>query len=143
MLVRRLLLLLAPALLFAQSEEEKILNVLRTQQAAWNRADIEAFMQGYERSDELAFVGTEVQRGFDDVKARYYRKYGDPAKMGKLQFSDFEVRILTADTATVIGRFHLTRTAEGGGDASGIFSLVFLKTAEGWKVVHDHTSAST
>lgn len=139
--LRRFLLLCLPLMLWAQSpEQEKILDVMRAQQAAWNRGDIDAFMEGYERSDKIAFVGTEVLHGYDAVKARYHRKYGDRAKMGTLQFSDFEVRLLTDETAVVIGRFHLTRSEEGGGDASGIFTVVFLKTDQGWKVVHDHTS---
>jgi ketosteroid isomerase-like protein len=47
--------------------------------------------------------------------------------------------VLDERTAVATGRFKLTRTAAGGGDASGIYSLVFLKTAQGWKITLDHT----
>jgi ketosteroid isomerase-like protein len=60
--------------------------------------------------------------------------------MGQLTFSDLEVRPLDARFAVVTGHFHLARTASGGGDAQGIFSLIFEKTAEGWKIIVDHTS---
>ena len=136
-----LLTLFAPLLLSAQFAEERlILDVLERQQAAWNRGDIEAFMTGYERSDKILFVGSEIQRGYDAVLARYHRTYGDREKMGRLRFSDLEVRVLNDTAATAIGRYHLTRSEAGGGDASGRFSLVFLNTREGWRIVHDHTT---
>jgi ketosteroid isomerase-like protein len=50
---------------------------------------------------------------------------------------------LGANYAVVTGKFHLARTVAGGGDAQGIFSLVWEKTAEGWKIILDHTSATT
>jgi ketosteroid isomerase-like protein len=50
------------------------------------------------------------------------------------------VRPLDAGYAVVIGRFHLDSKAEAGGESSGIFTLLFHKTANGWKIVLDHTS---
>ena len=60
--------------------------------------------------------------------------------MGRLKFTIDEIRLVTPDSAVVIGAFALTRTEAGGGNASGRFSLVFVKTPKGWKIVHDHTS---
>jgi ketosteroid isomerase-like protein len=57
-----------------------------------------------------------------------------------LTFSGLEIRMLGTDYASVIGHFHLDRTKEAGGEASGIFTLLFKKTAEGWKIIQDHTS---
>ena len=105
--MRLVLLALLALPLLAQPDPDfahkrAILNVMERQQAAWNAGDIEAFMEGYERSDAIVFVGSEIQRGYDDVLARYYRTYGDREKMGELKFSDFEIRILneTAANAT-------------------------------------------
>jgi ketosteroid isomerase-like protein len=61
--------------------------------------------------------------------------------MGHLDFSDLDVRMLGLEHAVVTGRFHLTRSAAGGGDASGVFSLVFEKKASEWKIILDHTSS--
>ena len=60
--------------------------------------------------------------------------------MGKLDFSGIEVHMLSADYANVVGKFHLARTAGGGGDANGVFTLLFHKTASGWRIIQDHTS---
>ena len=48
--------------------------------------------------------------------------------------------VLAGDNAIVIGKFFLTRTKAGGGDTTGIFTLVFRKTRQGWKIILDHTS---
>jgi uncharacterized protein (TIGR02246 family) len=109
--------------------------VLDAQAAAWNRGDLDAFMTTYERSRQITFIGKELQRGYDDVLARYRRTYGDKEKMGRLRFELIEVRMLGGDHALVLGRFFLTRSA------TGKFSLVLRKTRAGWKIIHDHTSA--
>ena len=75
------------------------------------------------------------------ILARYQRGYPTKEKMGTLTFSELAVRVLTPDLALVNGRFALKRTAEGGGDTSGRFTLVFKKTKAGWKIIHDHSSS--
>jgi uncharacterized protein (TIGR02246 family) len=117
-----------------------ILQVLADQQNAWNRGDIVEFMHGYADSPDTTFIGKTVARGYAPILARYQKNYASGAAMGHLEFSDTNVRLLGADHAVVTGRFHLTRTAEGGGDASGIFSLVFEKEEAGWKIILDHTT---
>lgn len=135
------LLLLAGCGSAPVDEKSAVLAVLVTQQAAWNRGDLPAFLAGYDRSDEITFVGKEVARGFGGLEARYQRAYGSREQMGTLTFSELEYRPLGRDAALVLGRFALQRTEAGGGAASGRFTVVFRKTAEGWKIIHDHTSA--
>ena len=134
------LALLSCLAVLGASQEQEIRAVLDAQVEAWNRGDIEAFMTGYENSPETTFVGKEVRKGYDSVLARYRRDYPDRARMGETSFSDIEVRMVSDDVAIVLGRFHLARPAEHGGDASGIFTLVFAKRASGWKILLDHTS---
>ena len=114
--------------------------VLYDQQANWNRGDIEAFMRGYLDSPDTTFIGKTISHGYQPILERYKKGYASRAAMGTLEFSEITVRMLGNDHAVVTGRFHLTRTPEGGGDASGIFSLVFEREAEGWKIILDHTS---
>lgn len=109
--------------------------------AAWNHGDIRTFMDCYDDSSETTFVGKAVTHGFQQVMDRYLKNYNTPEKMGRLDYSDLQVRVLDSQTAVVTGRFKLTRTAAGGGNASGIYSLVFMNTAKGWKIVLDHTTA--
>jgi uncharacterized protein (TIGR02246 family) len=132
--------LLAPAL-HAQAPDA-IRQVLTDQQNAWNRGDIVAFMHGYADSPDTTFIGKTMEHGYAMILARYQRNYSATEAMGHLDFSDLNVRMLGADHAVVTGHFHLTRTQAGGGDAQGIYSLVFEKQATGWKIILDHTSAS-
>ena len=125
---------------FGASPEEEIRAVLDSQVEAWNRGDIDAFMTGYEDSSETTFVGKEVRKGYDSVLARYRRDYPDRDRMGETSFSDIEVRMVSEEVAIVLGRFHLARAAEHGGEASGIFTLVFAKREGEWKILLDHTS---
>jgi uncharacterized protein (TIGR02246 family) len=122
-----------------KADREAIGAVLSAQQTAWNRADVDAFLEGYWRSPELTFSGTSgVARGWDGVVARYKKSYPDRAAMGQLDFSGLEFRFLGPDAALVLGRWHLKREK---GDIGGVFSLVWQRFPEGWKIVHDHTSA--
>jgi ketosteroid isomerase-like protein len=124
----------------ADSEPEaQIRAVLSEQQAAWNRADIAAFMKGYWSSPELTFAGSGgVTRGWQPVLERYRERYRDAQAMGHLDFSELEVHLLGNDAAFVLGRWHLKREKDEPG---GVFTLVFQRFPEGWRIVHDHTSA--
>jgi len=120
-------------------DEAAIKKLLEVQQDAWNRGDVNAFLEGYWHSPELTFSGSSgVARGFDGVRARYQKNYPDRAAMGKLDFSGLEIRLLGSDAALVLGRWHLTRSQ---GDIGGVFSLVLQRfPSDGWRIIHDHTS---
>ena len=121
------------------TDREAIGAVLQAQQSAWNRADVDAFLQGYWHSPELTFSGSSgVARGWDGVLARYKKNYPDRAAMGQLDFSDLEFRFLGPDAALVLGKWHLKREKD---EVGGVFTLVWQHFPEGWKIIHDHTSA--
>jgi ketosteroid isomerase-like protein len=124
----------------ASAPEQAILHVLETQQAAWNRGDVDAFMAGYEASDSTTFVGSAITRGYTPVLESYRKRYPTKEKMGALAFSDLEITMLGADHASVLGRWKLARTADAGGNVGGIYTLLFRRTPAGWKIILDHTS---
>jgi ketosteroid isomerase-like protein len=136
---------LMAALVCAASEQPpnsaaEIQSVLTAQQDAWNRGDIDAFMNGYARSASTVFVSEdEVGRGWETVRDRYRVKYSDRAKMGTLSFSEIEVTMLSSDAAVVLGRWKLKRAKD---EPHGRFTLIFKRLPEGWRIVHDHTSAA-
>ena len=120
------------------ADRDAIRMALNAQQAAWNRGDVDAFLLGYWQSQELTFSGSSgVSRGWDGVRARYKKNYPDRAAMGQLDFSELEFRFLGKDAALVLGKWHLKREQ---GDVGGVFTLVWQRFPEGWKIIHDHTS---
>jgi ketosteroid isomerase-like protein len=130
---------------YAQSRQSNIASEIRAalkmQQDAWNRGDIDAFMQGYWRSEQTVFVsGDEVTRGWQKVLDRYKKKYSDRAKMGTLTFSNLEITPLRNDSAVVLGSWKLNRAND---QPHGRFTLIFRRFPEGWRIVHDHTSAAS
>lgn len=112
--------------------------VLDAQVAAWNRGDLAGFMQGYWHSPELTFYsGNGVTSGWQATLDRYKQRYQSPGNaMGKLDFSQLEIHP-AGDMAWVGGHWHLKMP--DGSDRGGVFTLVFRKLPEGWKIVHDHT----
>ena len=143
-LATSLLFLLGVTLASGQTKAAKdakaIEAVLDAQVAAWNRGDIEAFMDGYERSEKTVFVGGDnVTRGWQTVLDRYKRNYDTREKMGTLKFSDLEVVPLGNDSALVLMRWHLQRAKD---EPHGRSTLIMRRTKQGWKIIHDHSSAA-
>lgn len=133
------ILLIFVSMTFAQSDAEKqIRKVMDDQAAAWNRGDVETFMQGYWNSPELRFVsGDKITRGWQQTLDNYMRSYPDKAAMGNLTFSELEITVLSKDAAQVVGSWSLKREKD---NPHGKFTLLFRKFKEGWRIVHDHTS---
>jgi ketosteroid isomerase-like protein len=119
---------------------DAIKGVIETQVAAWNRGDLEGYMDGYDRSKDTEFVGGDtITRGWQTVLDRYRKNYSSREKMGVLTFSDLEINILSKDAALVLGRWHLKRAND---EPHGTFTLLFRKTKAGWRIVHDHSSSA-
>lgn len=116
--------------------------VLHRQQDAWNRHDLDAFMQGYWNSPALTFFsGGQENHGWQAAMDRYRARYTGPGhEMGQLEFSDLRVELLGPESAFVRGAWHLTMS--DGKTPHGLFTLVFRRFPDGWKIVHDHTSAA-
>ena len=125
--------------LFAQTNDEnEVRQVLATQNAAWNRGDVESFMVGYWNNDSLMFIGTSgVVYGYKNTLERYKKNYADTAAMGKLFFDLIEVKKLSAEYYHVTGKWYLKRSI---GDAGGHFTLLFRKIKGKWVIISDHSS---
>lgn len=124
----------------AKANRQAIRSVLMQQQRAWNRGDIDAFMQGYWRSVDLRFAsGGQVTRGWQQTSDRYHARYSDRAKMGTLNFNDLEIRLLAPDAAIVHGQWKLERAEDA---PSGLFTLVFRKFGDDWRIISDTTTSA-
>jgi ketosteroid isomerase-like protein len=115
-----------------------IRKVMNEQTAAWNRGDIEGFMQGYWKSENLVFVSSDnVTKGWQPTLDRYQKNYDSREKMGTLTFSGLTINVLNKQWATVLGSWSLAREKD---TPHGKFTLIFRKFKDGWRIVHDHTS---
>src|SRR3954452_24171325 len=100
--------------------------VMKAQVSAWNRGDIDGFMDGYTRSAETEFVsGNKITRGWQTVRDNYRKKYDGREKMGTLKFSEIKVTPLSSDAAIVLGRWQLVRQKD---KPRGTFTLLFRRT---------------
>lgn len=124
---------------FTADDDRAVRAVIATQQAAWNRGDLDGFMAGYLHDASLVFTsGGHIRHGWQETYDKYKAKYGSaPQTMGHLAFEILGVQPLGADGAIVLGRWKLTDTPNAG---AGVFSLALARTHDGWRVVHDHTS---
>jgi ketosteroid isomerase-like protein len=133
--------LLMPVAALAQADPSAAIKaVLAKQVVDWNKGDLDAFAKGYKDSPDILFMGNPVSHGYAGMVAKYKKNYSNHDQMGVLSFSELEVQPLDARFATVTGKFHLERTAAGGGNADGYYLLVFEKTAAGWKCIRDSTT---
>jgi beta-aspartyl-peptidase (threonine type) len=126
----------------ASRAKSAVEHVLLTQQDAWNHHDLDAFMTGYWNSPDLTFFsGAKESKGWQATLDRYRATYtGSGHEMGKLDFSDLRVEILGPDAAFVRGVWQLAMS--DGKTPHGRFTLIFRKFPNGWKIIHDHTSAA-
>ena len=114
--------------------------VMEAQQAAWNRGEIDGFMDGYERSEKTTFIsGDEATLGWQTVLDRYKRRYTSRDEMGMLTFSELEVTPLSSLYALADGKWQLARAND---KPHGRFTLLFHNTANGWRIIHDTTTSA-
>ncbi|MGE3180720.1 MAG: DUF4440 domain-containing protein [Phycisphaerae bacterium] len=115
--------------------------LLDAQASAWNRGDIDGFMAFYWKSEMLSFSsGGNTTYGWQATRDRFAARYPDAATMGSLRFDIDDVQRVAREALLVLGRWHLSREIAAGGDVGGNFSLVMKQFADGWRIVHDHTS---
>ena len=132
-------LIIISSVSYSQDRDQKeIRTILKTQTEAWNRGDIDAFMNGYWESDSLKFIGKSgVTYGYKATLARYKKNYYDTAQMGKLAFDLLEVKQLSPEYYFVVGKWFLKRSV---GDIGGLYTLLFRKINGKWVIVVDHSS---
>ncbi|AWM38784.1 hypothetical protein GobsT_30150 [Gemmata obscuriglobus] len=128
------------------SDEKDIRAVLEAQAVAWNKGDLDGFMAGYWNDEKLTFIsGGDITGGWKKTKERYEKRYQAEGKeMGKLTFSELHVEAFSPNAAMVRGKFELVfekEKDEKKKTASGRFTVLLRKLPDGWKIVHDHTSA--
>ena len=121
-----------------QEDKEAIMAVLKAQRLAWSDNNLEAFMEGYWKSDSLKFYGRNgVTYGWDNTLERYKQAYPTPDHTGILSFKINDISKITDHAYYVMGEFHLKRTV---GNATGIFMIIFKRIDGEWKIIADTSS---
>ncbi len=138
--------LLGAPLACGADDEKDIRAVLDAQVAAWNKGDLDGFMAGYWNDEKLTFVsGGDITSGWKKTKERYEKRYkADGKEMGRLTFSELYVETFGSNAAMLRGKFELSLEKEKDEKKKhprGRFTLILKKFPDGWKIVHDHTSA--
>jgi beta-aspartyl-peptidase (threonine type) len=120
-----------------QRVENEIQDILGQQKISWNEENIEGFMEYYWNSEKFTFQsGNKRLHGWDALLSRYKESYSGE-KWGILEFTDIEIKVLSNDIAYVLGRWQLLYEDSS---EEGLFTIIFLRMPEGWRIVHDHTS---
>ena len=138
-------LVFSNSIIFSQQKINKkdslaVIDILYKQQSAWNTGDIDAFMEGYLKSENLIFSGSNGPiYGWEATRNRYKKNYSNLEKMGKLRFDVLNILSLSQSVVQLQGRYYLTRTI---GDAYGYFTLNWIKVKNQWYIISDHTSSS-
>ncbi len=126
--------------ILSELDKNEIISVLKEQEKFWNKGNIDGFMQGYVKSDNLVFNGSSGPfYGWDSVKDRYIKTYPSKEKMGILNFKIQNISLITTNVAQLLGQFFLTYPKN---EVSGYFTLVFIKLKDKWLILSDHTSRS-
>lgn len=122
-----------------EKEVEKVTDLLNKQVSAWNKGNLEKFMETYWKSEDLVFVGSKgITYGWQQTLRNYKSSYPNKRAMGNLRFNIMDIRKIDKKSIFVIGRFFLTRNA---GNVDGHFTLVMQKKGGKWLIVSDHSSA--
>lgn len=120
------------------ADSAAVVQEMARQEAAWNRGDIDAFMESYWKSDDLQFIGANGPTyGWQQTLDNYKRRYPDREAMGRLSFDILTLNRRSPTVMSLIGKFHLQRSI---GDLEGFFLLIWQKIDGRWLIVADHTS---
>jgi ketosteroid isomerase-like protein len=124
----------------SQEREKAIEKILLDQVVAWNAGDIEGYMKGYWNSDSTVFLsGGNLTRGYNNVLSRYKKSYDTRDKMGQLEFTELQIRMMTPTIGVATGVWRLHRAQD---QPWGRFTLLVEQKPEGWRIIHDHTSSA-
>ena len=116
-------------------DKTAILKVMRDQEIAWSKNDLEGFMQGYIKSDSLKFYGKSgLTKGWQKTLDNYKKGYPTKEHSGTLTFKVNDISPIETGSYWVMGEYFLSRKV---GDANGVFMIIFKEIDGEWKIVAD------
>ena|SRR5688572_25897698 len=138
MIILSMLLVLLAATGAVADPVSEITAMMMEQDDAWNRGDLDGFLQPYDDSGRLVFVSTSVIRSAAELEQKYKKRYGaGGADFGKLSFSELQVEELVPGLARAWGKWTVQEKSK---KSSGWFTLILQKEENRWRIIHDHSS---
>ena len=107
--------------------------------AAWNRGDLDAFVDDYEEGAATSYIGRSgTLHGRTAIRGAYAPRFAAGVPRDSLSFEGLEVDVLGPDVVNAIAFYVLRRG--GRVTARGPTSLVLRRRGGRWRIVHDHSS---
>ena len=118
-----------------EKDKKIILSIMKSQEKAWSKNNIEAFMEGYWKSDSLKFFGSSgLKYGWQSTLNGYKKRYPTKDHTGTLRFKINDISQINSASYFVMGEYHLVRNI---GNADGVFMIIFKKINGEWKIIAD------
>lgn len=127
----------------ASTQRQEVHNVVKAYADAANRGDVTAYLETYSRRTDLIEINDgEITRGWDALRDEANRMIGLEGSY-KISIGSIDVIALGATRAIAVFPFVATvATEQGPAQLRGAMTLVLEKSAQGWKIIHDHTSSA-
>ncbi len=125
---------------FAQNDHSKqdmkeIISVMKKQEEAWSKNDLEGFMKGYWKSNSLKFFGKNgLTEGWKNTLNNYKKNYPTKEHTGNLSFKISDISKISNGAYFVMGEYLLKKKQE---KAKGVFMVIFKRINGKWKIIAD------
>ncbi|WP_440880705.1 DUF4440 domain-containing protein [Tenacibaculum sp. C7A-26P2] len=125
---------------FAQNDHSKqdmkeIISVMKKQEEAWSKNDLEGFMKGYWKSNSLKFFGKNgLTEGWKNTLNNYKKNYPTKEHTGNLSFKISDISKINNGAYFVMGEYLLKKKQE---KAKGVFMVIFKRINGKWKIIAD------
>jgi ketosteroid isomerase-like protein len=131
-------IILAQHVVADDADTSAVRRVMHLQEEAWNKGDIDGFMEHYWKSDSLKFIGSKgITYGWQKTLDNYKKGYPNREAMGILNFDISSIEQLSSGSIFVIGKWHLKKKDS---EVGGYYTLLWKKKNGKWVIVTDHTS---
>jgi uncharacterized protein (TIGR02246 family) len=119
---------------------EAIDQVLKERVRDWNNGDLDGFLASAAEDDEFSFYAGKTQsKGKESVLELARKHYPKDRKdLGDLSLSDVSIELLGPESVSVHGSWHLK--AENQSAQDGLFTLIFKKKRDTWRIILCHLS---
>lgn len=119
----------------ASREQLDVTKVVLAEEHTWNSGDLDGYLALYKDAEDTEAILNGPVHGLANIRSAYHAAFPSKDAMGTLEQSSVEVRELGPNFALALGHYRLSRSRKNGGEADGVFTEIFEKTEQGWKMI--------